>query len=95
MRVFFKQDDGIAADEGHAPGLKGQILLHVRRIKASAGRCNIHRYQAPGETLKTVTPRKRNIGETHRTTKQVTTDKSLTAGSSAHLLQSLQLQRTH
>lgn len=34
--VFFKQDDGIAADEGHALGLKGQILLEVRRIKGLA-----------------------------------------------------------
>lgn len=47
MRVYFKQDDGIAADEGHALGLKGQILLEVRRIKALARRClfyccNIH-----------------------------------------------------
>lgn len=47
MRVYVKQDDGIAADEGHAPGLKGQILLEVRGIKALAKRClfcccNIH-----------------------------------------------------
>ena len=34
MRVYVKQDDGVAADEGHAPGLKGQILLEVRGIKA-------------------------------------------------------------
>ena len=39
MRVYVKQDDGIAADEGHAPGLMGQILLEVRGIKALARRC--------------------------------------------------------
>ena len=36
MRVHVKQDDGIAADKGHAPSLKGQILLDVRGIKALA-----------------------------------------------------------
>ncbi len=38
MRVYVKQDDGVAADEGHAPGLTGQILLEVRGIKALARR---------------------------------------------------------
>ena len=46
-RVYVKQDDGVAADEGHAPGLTGQILLEVRGIKALARGClfyccNIH-----------------------------------------------------
>lgn len=39
VRVYVKQDDGIAADEGHAPSLKGQILLEVRGIKALARHC--------------------------------------------------------
>ena len=48
VRVYVKQDDGIAADEGHAPGIMGQILLEVRGIKALERRClffyccNIH-----------------------------------------------------